>query len=171
MVTGGDTQRFPADVWLHVDTGGQSLAVMENGRRLAHYPVSTAAAGLGEVNGSFRTPRGWHCIRARIGNGLPAGAVFRGRRWTGEICDDAVYRQAPDRDWILSRILWLSGLEPGINRLGAVDSMRRYIYIHGCPDQVPLGQPLSKGCIRMRNADVIELFDRVRVGTRVFIDG
>jgi L,D-transpeptidase YbiS len=171
MVRAREEQQERAGLWLHVDAATQELAVMEGERCVARYPVSTAAAGLGEANGSFRTPRGWHCIRARIGHDLPAGAVLRGRRWTGEICDDAVYHQAPDRDWILSRILWLSGLEPGINRLGDVDSMRRYIYIHGCPDQVPLGRPLSKGCVRMRNVDVIELFDRVPVGTRVLIDG
>ncbi len=162
--------RAPDGLWLHVRPDAQKLYVMEGEQCRARYPVSTAAAGLGERNGSFQTPRGWHCIRARIGEGLPSAAVFRGRRWTGEICDAALYRAEPERDWILSRILWLSGLEPGINRLGDVDSMRRYIYIHGCPDAVPLGQPLSKGCVRMRNADVIELFDRVPVGTRVLID-
>ncbi len=162
--------KSPNGLWLHVNADDQTLSVMEGGRCLACYPVSTAAAGLGEQDGSFRTPRGWHQIRARIGASLPHGAVMRGRRWTGEICDQALYRSQPDRDWILSRILWLSGLEPGVNRLGRVDSMRRYIYIHGCPDPVPLGRPLSKGCVRMRNADVIELFDRVPVGTRVLID-
>ena len=136
---------------------------------LADYPVSTAAAGVGEVNGSGATPRGWHVIRAAIGAGEPAGTVFRGRRPTGEVYSEALAREQPGRDWILSRILWLSGLEPGRNRLGVVDTFRRYIYIHGTPDSEPMGEPHSHGCIRMHNTDIIELFARVAPGTRVYI--
>ena len=143
----------------------------EGGACLRTWAVSTAANGAGEQEGSNRTPRGRHVIRARIGAGAPAGAVFRGRRPTGEVWTPELAAQHPERDWILSRILWLSGCEPGVNRLGKVDSMRRYIYIHGTPNDQPMGVPLSHGCVRMRNADVIELFERVPVGTEVFIHG
>jgi len=136
---------------------------------LAQFAVSTSRYGPGERNGSLCTPRGRHVIRARIGAGLAAGAVLRGRRPTGEICDARLYASDPQRDWILSRILWLSGCEPGRNRLGQVDSMRRYIYIHGTPEQNPMGVPMSHGCIRMRNADVIWLFEQAAAGTTVLI--
>lgn len=133
------------------------------------YPVSTAARGAGERRGSYQTPRGRHVVRARIGAGAPRAAVFVGRRPTGEVCDAALYAAAPERDWILTRILWLSGLEPGHNRLGEVDTMRRYIYIHGTPDAVALGVPGSHGCVRMNNDDLIELFERTPAGTVVEI--
>lgn len=141
----------------------------EGGACLRTWSVSTAANGAGERQGSHCTPRGRHVIRARIGAGAPAGAVFRGRRPTGEVWSPELAAQHPGRDWILSRILWLSGCEPGFNRLGEVDSMRRYIYIHGTPNDQPMGVPLSHGCVRMRNADVIELFERVPAGTEVVI--
>ncbi len=134
------------------------------------WPVSTAARGAGELQGSEQTPRGRHVIRARIGDGLPRGAVLVGRRPTGEVWSRDLAEREPHRDWILSRILWLSGCEPGRNRLGEVDSMRRYIYIHGTPDAEPVGLPASHGCIRMRNDDVIELFDCVAAGTIVDIE-
>lgn len=134
------------------------------------YPVSTALNGAGEQNGSGCTPRGWHRVRARIGAGLPQGAVLRGRRWTGEVWSPALHATSPGRDWILSRILWLSGLEPGRNRLGAVDTFRRYIYIHGTPECEPMGLPRSHGCVRMRNADLHLLFERVPPGCRVLIE-
>ena len=133
------------------------------------YEVSTALNGAGEQMGSGCTPRGRHIVRAMIGNDAPAGAVFVGRRPTGEVWSPGLQAQFPGRDWILSRILWLSGCEPGRNRLGAVDSMRRYIYIHGTPDDQPMGVPRSHGCVRMRNADVIDLFGRVKPGTPVEI--
>lgn len=134
------------------------------------YAVSTSRRGAGESMGSEQTPRGEHVIRAKIGGGAPPGAVFVARRPTGEIWSPDLSRQFPERDWILTRILWLSGLEPGRNRLGQVDSMRRYIYIHGTPDPEPMGVAASHGCIRMRNEDVIDLFDRVAVGTPVSIE-
>jgi lipoprotein-anchoring transpeptidase ErfK/SrfK len=138
---------------------------------LLRLPVSTGAKGVGERNGSFQTPRGWHMIRAKIGAGLPADAVLVGRRPTGEIYTPALRATHPERDWILTRILWLSGLEPGRNRGGDVDTMRRYIYIHGCPDADPMGIPGSHGCVKMRNSDIIDLYDRVPAGTRVQIIG
>lgn len=157
--------------WLRVDVAVQRLDLLEGERVVASYPVSTALKGVGEQNGSQQTPRGSHYVRARIGAGLPAGAVLRGRRFTGEVWSEVLSAQFPDRDWILSRILWLCGREPGRNRLGNVDSQRRYIYIHGTPDSEPMGEPRSHGCIRMRNADVIALFERVPAGTRVEILG
>ena len=123
----------------------------------------------GERQGSEQTPRGPHEIRAKIGDGAPVGAVFVGRRPTGEVCTPERFAAQPERDWILTRILWLRGLEPGRNRLGDVDSMRRFIYIHGTPDEARIGAPHSHGCIRMRNGDVMALFDRVAVGTPVEI--
>ncbi|MHB8455218.1 MAG: L,D-transpeptidase family protein [Acidiferrobacterales bacterium] len=131
--------------------------------------IATARNGVGEEFGSERTPRGWHVIRAKIGAGLAPGAVLVSRRATGEIYTPGLRRSFPDRDWILTRILWLSGLEPGRNRLGSVDTMRRYIYIHGCPDEDPMGVPSSRGCVKMRNHEIVELFDRVPAGTRVHI--
>ena len=133
------------------------------------FAVATARKGVGELNGSEQTPRGWHVIRAKIGAEQPVNTVFVARRPTGEIYSPALAAQAPERDWILTRILWLSGLEPGRNRLGTVDTMRRYIYIHGCPDEEPMGIPSSHGCIKMHNQDVIRLYDTVSVGTRVLI--
>ncbi len=133
------------------------------------YAVSTSRFGPGEKNGSFCTPRGAHLVRAKIGAGRPLGAVFVRRRPTGEVWSPELHECYPGRDWILTRILWLSGCEPGRNRLGEVDTMRRYIYIHGCPDTAELGKPGSIGCVRMRNRDVAELFDRVRAYTPVEI--
>lgn len=154
---------------IRIELSAQRLELLEGARVLAAFAVSTAARGAGEREGSFQTPRGLHEIRAKIGAGAPEGAVFAGRRPTGEVCTPERARAEPDRDWVLSRILWLRGLERGRNRLGRVDSMRRYIYIHGTPDEAALGTPASHGCIRMRNADVIALFDRVEAGTRVEI--
>lgn len=156
-------------VRIDIDLGAQRLALHRPGQPLRHWPVSTARNGAGEQLDSNRTPRGRHVVRARIGAGLPVGAVLVGRRPTGEIWSPELAREHPGRDWILTRILWLSGLEPGRNRLGEVDTMRRYIYIHGTPDDQPVGAPASHGCIRMRNADVIELFDLVPAGTEVMI--
>lgn len=147
----------------------QRLMLREAGGLRAQYPVSTSRYGPGEQGGSLCTPRGRHVIRAMIGAGLPAAAVLRGRRPTGEICSPALVAAQPERDWILTRILWLSGCEPGRNRLGPVDTMRRYIYIHGTPDGEVMGVPFSHGCIRMRNADVMELFSAVTPGTPVDI--
>ena len=151
---------------------GQTLELLDDeGLLLRRYAVSTAANGPGERCGSNCTPRGRHIVRAKIGAGAPSGAVFAARRPTGEIHTPELAAMHPERDWILTRILWLSGCEPGRNRLGEVDTMRRYIYIHGCPDSAPMGVPLSHGCVRMRNTDIIELFDLVPPGTPVDIRG
>lgn len=152
-----------------MDLSSQSLELLEGPTVVASYPVSTAANGAGEREGTEQTPRGLHEVRAKIGAGAPEGAVFAGRRPTGEICTPELFRREPGRDWILTRILWLRGLEAGKNRLGDVDSMRRYIYIHGTPDEAAIGTKASHGCIRMRNADMIDLFDRVDPGDVVEI--
>lgn len=142
---------------IEIDVARQELR-LSNGKR---YPVSTAKNGLGERNGSFCTPRGHHIVRARIGAGQPLGAVFVRRRPTGEIWTPDLHAKYPGRDWMLTRILWLSGCEVGRNRLGKVDTMRRMIYIHGAPDSAEMGRPGSHGCVRMRNENVAELFDLV----------
>ncbi len=133
------------------------------------YRISTAKNGAGEQFGSECTPRGKHIIRAKIGAGCPINTVFVGRRPTGEIYSPELKEKYPARDWILTRILWLSGCEVGFNRLGKVDTMRRYIYIHSTPDTVPMGVPVSHGCILMRGTDIIDLFDRVPLRTVVNI--
>jgi len=157
------------DGFLDISISRQQLSIVENGQVLQSYAVSTAKNGPGERRGSECTPTGWHRIRAKIGAGQPLHAVFVGRRPTGEIYSAELGRQNPRRDWILTRILWLGGLEPGKNRYGEVDTAWRYIYIHGCPDELMNGKPESHGCIRMKNADVLDLFDRVKAGTPVYI--
>ncbi|MDO8207003.1 MAG: L,D-transpeptidase [Gallionella sp.] len=157
---------------INIHIASQTLELLDDSGQVLHrYAVSTAANGPGEVSGSFCTPRGRHIIRARIGEGCPANSVFVRRRPTGEIYTPELGAQFPERDWILTRILWLSGCEVGFNRLGESDTMRRYIYIHGTPDSEPVGLAASHGCIRMRNADLLELFDLVPVGTSVEIIG
>ncbi len=147
----------------------QLLSLWESGRICFQAPVSTAANGPGERQGSGCTPRGRFRVRLKIGAGCPVGTVFVGRRPTGELYSPALAEKFPQRDWILSRILWLSGLEPGRNRGGEVDTLRRYIYIHGCPDTEPMGIPRSHGCIRMRNEAIVALFDRIPSGILVEI--
>ncbi|TNC96319.1 MAG: ErfK/YbiS/YcfS/YnhG family protein [Gallionellaceae bacterium] len=156
------------NITIHIAT--QTLELFDDsGKSLRRFQVSTGAQGVGEENGSFCTPRGNHVIRAKIGAGQPSNAVFVKRRPTGEIYTPELGVQHQGRDWILTRILWLSGCESGFNRSGSCDTMRRYVYIHGTPDSTPLGQPGSRGCVRMRNAELIELFDLVTVGTEVRI--
>ena len=156
--------------WVRIRTGAQLLELVEGGRVVATYPVSTAVRGVGERMGSEQTPRGAHEVKELIGGGAPAGAVFASREPTGEICTPALRAAQPDRDWILSRVIWLAGLEEGRNRGGEVDSYERYIYIHGTPDDEAVGEPRSHGCIRMRNDDVIALFDSLEAGMLVQID-
>lgn len=154
---------------IEISITDQTLRLYENEQCVATYPVSTALNGPGNQNGSGKTPLGSHRVRAKIGAHQPLNAVFIGRRATGEIYSAELAARFPKRDWILSRILWLCGNEPGVNRLGDVDSQRRYIYIHGTPDSEPMGEPRSHGCIRMRNEAVVALFERVEAGTPVLI--
>lgn len=155
---------------IKIDLPAQCLTLYDQTRQLARYSVSTACNGPGERTGSFCTPRGRHVVRAKIGSGAAVNTVFVGRRPTGEIYSAELARRYPGRDWILTRILWLSGCDRGFNRLGEVDTMRRFIYIHGSPENVPMGVPGSLGCVRMRNRDIVELFDCVPVGIPVQID-
>lgn len=156
-------------MWIEIDLDQQRLLLRDGERVLLDCPVSTAANGPGERAGSECTPRGEHVIAEKIGAGCAPGTVFVERRPTGELWSPALAAAAPGRDFILTRILWLDGCEPGRNRGGEVDTRARYIYIHGAPDDAKMGVPGSRGCIRMRNADVIRLFDLVEIGTRVLI--
>jgi L,D-transpeptidase YbiS len=158
-------------VRIEISIPAQTLTLYDaGGGALRRYSVSTATNGPGEKHGSHCTPRGRHIVRAKIGAGMPINTVFVGRRPTGELWSPALAAHFPGRDWILTRILWLSGCEAGRNRLGDVDSMRRYIYIHGTPDTLDMGKPGSLGCIRMRNAELVELFDIVPARAPVLID-
>ncbi|CAN7169971.1 L,D-transpeptidase [Acidovorax sp. LjRoot118] len=159
------------EVEVHLSVPRQQLHLYAGDALVRSYAVSTALQGVGELNGSGCTPRGLHRVRAKVGAGCDTATVFVGRRPTGEVFTPELALQHPGRDWILCRILWLAGCEQGVNRGGAVDTLRRYIYIHGCPDGTPLGAPASHGCVRMANADVADLFDRVVVGTAVYIEG
>ena len=152
-----------------ISISAQTLSLFEAQTLLQVFSVSTALNGMGGEKNSGKTPLGRHRIRAKIGHDLPINSVLVGRRATGEVYSSALAKQFPKRDWVLTRILWLSGTELGLNRLGLVDTMQRYIYIHGTPDSEPMGKPLSHGCIRMRNREIMALFDCVPVGTEVII--
>jgi hypothetical protein len=156
--------------WIRIRISTQLLELLEANEVVASYAVSTAVKGIGERMGSEQTPLGRHEVRELIGEGAPVGAVFVGRRATGEICTPELQAANSERDWILSRVIWLSGLEEGRNLGGEVDTFARYIYIHGAPDSEPVGEPRSHGCIRMRNSDVIALFDAIEIGTLVQIE-
>lgn len=159
------------DVWIKIDIESQRLTLLRGNHSIREWVVSTALNGPGERMDSGCTPRGEHRVRIKIGGGCAINTVFAGRRPTGEIFNETLAAQKPERDWILSRIIWLTGSESGRNRGRDCDTLRRYIYIHGCPDSAPMGIPLSHGCVRMRNVDVMELFEMVGVGTRVLITG
>lgn len=155
---------------IEISIARQTLHLIEEHNEVVKsYLVSTATNGAGEISGSYCTPRGRHVIRAKIGMGQPENAVFVGRRATGEIWTPELHARFPGRDWILTRILWLSGCEPGFNRMGNVDTMRRFIYIHGSHEMAEMGRPGSIGCIRMSSPDILDLFDRVTPGTPVLI--
>ena len=155
---------------IEININYQTLDIInKNQDKIKSYQISSGKNGVGQDQGSFCTPLGKHIIRAKIGAGLPINTIFIGRRPTGEIFSPTLEKKFRGRDWILTRILWLSGCEPGFNRLGKVDTMRRYIYIHGSPDSIEIGRPGSNGCIRMLNADLLELFDLIDIGTEVSI--
>lgn len=158
---------------IDIDTRLQRLYLWEpypdGDMLIREYPVSTARNGLGEQCGSYCTPRGRHRIAEKIGAGQPLYAVFKARVPTGEIWSRELAEEKPGCDWILTRVLWLEGMEEGKNKGGTVDSHSRYIYIHGTNEEHLIGQPVSHGCIRMKNTDVVELFDLVEDGTEVLI--
>lgn len=154
---------------LHINLSSQTLRIMTGETVVKEYPISSAKNGPGEQMDSECTPRGKHIIAEKIGEGCEINTVFTGRIATGEIYTPEMRQQNPQRDWIITRILWLRGTQLGINQDGKVDSYERYIYIHGTPDDVEIGTPGSRGCIRMRNLDVIELFDKLSVGISVVI--
>jgi len=155
--------------YIEVNISNQTLSLFEGDAVIKQYTISTAKIGPGEQMDSECTPRGKHLIREKIGAGCVANTVFVGREPTGELYHPELREQFPDRDWILTRILWLSGCEAGKNKGGNVDSYDRYIYIHGGPDDLAMGVPGSRGCVRMRNDDMIELFDLVETETGVNI--
>ncbi len=160
----------PPECYIRISIADQNLQLIDNDQIIFDVKIATAANGAGEKFGSECTPRGWHTIRAKIGDGCAENTVFIARRPTGEIYSEDLQQAHPGRDWILTRIMWLSGLEVGFNRSDRQDSMRRYIYIHGCPDQHPMGIPSSHGCIKMRNAEVIQLFNKIKTGIWVLIN-
>ena len=160
--------------YIHIIPSSQTLNLIHNNKPVIKYTISTAKNGLGEKKGSEKTPTGWHVVRAKIGDGQKLNTVFVSRRPTGEIYSSELLAKEiaaknPNRDWILTRIFWLSGLEIGKNRLGDVDTMQRYVYIHGSPDSVSFGKPNSRGCVNMKNNDLLDLFAKVPVGTKIFI--
>lgn len=155
---------------IRIQIARQELCLLDEDRVLLRFSISSGAKGVGQLENSGQTPLGKHRVRALIGAGEPVGAVFRGRRPTGEVWTPELHARYPGRDWILSRIIWLCGCEPGFNRLGRVDTQRRYIYLHGTPDSEPLGVPRSHGCIRMEKQAIITLFEQIEPGTLVEIE-
>ena len=148
----------------------QNLFLLIDDRIKFTYKISSAKAGIGQLKGSNKTPLGHHTIRAKIGENNPIYSVYEGRRPTGDIWTKNLNEQLSKDDWILTRIIWLSGKEIGFNRLGDFDSMQRFIYIHGTNEEELLGSPASHGCIRMSNNDILTLYQYVEVGTDVFIN-
>lgn len=152
-------------VWVSI--ARQRVYLINNYHISALYLCSTAAAGIGNKVGSYKTPLGWHVIAECIGGGLPKGAVLKERQFSGRVWD--LSKESKGEDLILTRILWLQGIEPGINQGDGIDTHDRYIYIHGTPEESKLGTPVSHGCIRLSNADVIELFNQIKTGTPLLI--
>ena len=159
---------------IEISISEQTLTLFDENKQLKQYSISTAKNGPGEKMDSECTPCGAHIVSEKIGDGAAVNSVFVGREATGEIYEPALRDLHPQRDWILTRILWLSGLEEGKNKghkeSDNVDSHDRYIYLHGSPDDVAMGQAGSRGCVRMRNNEIIELFDLIEVGTEVMIN-
>jgi lipoprotein-anchoring transpeptidase ErfK/SrfK len=163
---------LPASLWameIHVSISDQRLFVIENGDTLKNYPVSTSKYGIGNESGSYKTPIGHHVIAKKYGADAAIGAIFKARINTGRVAEIITEPRNDDNDYVTTRILWLRGTEPGVNRGEGIDSFHRYIYIHGTHEEGLIGQPASHGCIRMYNRDVIELYDLVEVGTPVII--
>lgn len=153
-----------ADIF--IDLKSQTMQLPKHQKQ---YVISTGKNGIGEAENSGKTPRGWHRIAEKFGTDMHINTVFKARQPTGEIYSEKLAEEFPERDWILSRILWLDGLEAGFNQGEGQDTYKRYIYIHGTPDTEPMGIPMSHGCIRMRNEDVVELYELVAVNAKVYI--
>ncbi len=177
-VTGADTMRqslppelpdYRSDAIVIVDVSRQQLDYYRHGKWVQRYAVSTAEKGVGNAVDSFQTPLGLHYVARKIGAGEPINAIFRARQPTGERATVELAPRHLDEDLVTSRIIWLAGLEEGVNRGPGVDSFERYIYIHGTPEEGLIGQPASHGCIRMKNADIIELFDQLPERALVWI--
>ncbi|WP_081964856.1 L,D-transpeptidase [Legionella norrlandica] len=154
---------------IFISIARQEMNCFENDQLMACYPISSGKNGVGERIHSRCTPRGWHKVYSILGLELPVNSVMVAREWTGEIYSESLATQFPERDWILTRILQLDGLEPGRNKGGDVDTLQRYIYIHGTPDTTQLGVPGSHGCIRMNNKAIIELANWSTINTLVYI--
>ena len=163
------TNNKPHNKRIVINIAQQTLTLYQQERECAQYIVSTAKNGIGNQQDSGCTPLGKHVIAQKIGDTAPINSVFVGRVPTGEVYDATLGHSSPARDWILSRILWLSGLEDGMNKGAGYDTYERYIYIRGTPDTEPMGVPFSHGCIRMRNTDIVELFEQVEERTPVDI--
>ncbi len=154
------------ELGLWVSVASQQLIGIKDGQVVFAYPCSTASNGTGNLEGSNKTPLGWHIIDERYGEGLPWGAIFKERRYIKRNWEP---QNPTSEDLILTRIMWLRGLEPGLNAGGKIDSHARYIYIHGTPEEHLLGTPASKGCIRLANRDVMDVFSVTKTGTKVLI--
>ena len=176
LLPGQTNPRHPGEPWIRVGVGSQTLTLFDgDGTPRRHWVVSTAKNGVGEQFGSYQTPRGWHTVCDKIGADAAPDAIFYRRQDTGWRYSAELARENPDKDWILTRILWLCGAEPGFNQGELpdgtlVDSDQRGIYIHGGGAHVPFGTPTSKGCVRMTTPSVIDLFELVPTGTDVWID-
>ena len=156
-------------IWILVHIADQKLYVIEHGREQCNFTVSTSKFGSGCKQDSLQTPIGAHVIAKKIGQGKPLGEIFSGRKPTGQIADICHTNEATGQDLILTRIMWLKGLEQNKNSGKDCDSYQRYIYIHGTHEEGLLGTPASHGCVRMSNKDVIELYNRVDEGVFVYI--
>ena len=164
--------RYPehkTGVIILVDISRQQILLFENGKETDRYSISTSSYGIGSKSGSNKTPLGAHFVRKKIGAEAAPGTIFKARKNTGKIAQTEYKPRATGDDFVTSRILWLSGLERGINKAGNVDSFKRYIYIHGTHEEGLIGQPASHGCVRMKNEDVIELFDHTPESSLVLI--
>jgi len=162
----GWAEQVGTDRAIWVNPRRQCVMLLEGRHIIRAYPCSTATAGLGSRRNSFRTPTGWHAIGSKVGGRVPIFAILKARRWTKRVWRPG---DSADADMVLSRILRLKGLEAGVNLGGELDTWQRFIYLHGTNAEHQLGRPASRGCIRLSNRDVIDLYDLVSVGCKVLI--
>ena len=159
----------PDELVLIVEVTQQKLYVVKEEKVIRTYPISTSKYGIGNEDGSNKTPVGTHRIYEKVGEGVKIGTIFKARISTGRIANISHDSTDVEQDFIITRIMCLEGLEPGVNKGKGIDSCDRRIYIHGTPEEGLIGTPASHGCIRMKNDDVVELFDLVKIGTLVEI--